>query len=94
MVTPDLLQLLPIPTDIFTDISMDFIFELPQSQGKNVIYVVVDRLMKYAHFMALTHPYLVATDTQRFLDNIYCLHGLPQTLVSDSDPVFINTFWK
>nr|GEV22261.1 Ty3/gypsy retrotransposon protein [Tanacetum cinerariifolium] len=54
--SPELLQPLPIPDTIFTDISMDFIGGLPMVKGKDTIFVVVDRLTKYAHFMVLGHP--------------------------------------
>lgn len=46
---------------------MDFIDGLPFSLGKRVIFVVVDRLSKAAHFMALQHPYTTLTVVQAFL---------------------------
>ncbi|PKI64041.1 hypothetical protein CRG98_015573 [Punica granatum] len=87
---PGLLQPLPMPRSVFTDITMDFIEGLPKSMGKEVVFVVVDRCIKYAHFMALPHP-MVA---QVFLDNVLKLHGMPKTIVSDQDPVFLSKFWQ
>ena len=89
---PGLLQPLPIPTQIWQDISMDFIDSLSVSQGKSTILVVVDRLSKYAHFIAVTHPYTAKNIAQLFLDHIYKLHGLPKTIVSDRDTVFMSLF--
>lgn len=53
------------------DISMDFVEGLPPSQGKTVIFVVVDQLSKYAHFIPLSHPYTALEVAQAYLDNIF-----------------------
>lgn len=67
---------------------MDFIEGLPKSHGKEVIFVFVDRLTKFAHFIPLAHPFNVQTVAQAFIDNIIRLHGSPIAIVSDRDQQF------
>ncbi|GMJ04991.1 hypothetical protein HRI_004168300 [Hibiscus trionum] len=89
-----LLQPLAIPNAIWSSISMDFIEGLPQSKKRDCIFVVVDRLTKYAHFVALAHPFTAKSIAQVFLENIFKLHGLPVDIVCDRDRIFMSTFWK
>ncbi|XP_055960653.1 transposon Tf2-1 polyprotein [Mercurialis annua] len=88
-----LLQPLPVPSQVWSDISMDFIDALPPSSGKSVLFVVVDRFSKYAHFIPMSHPYSAVSVARIFFDNIYKLHGLPETIVSDRDVIFTSAFW-
>ena len=73
---------------------MYFIEGLPKFKDFIVIFVVVDRLSKYAHFLTLSHLYSALTIAQLFFDNIYRLHGLPNNIVSDRDKIFISRFWQ
>jgi hypothetical protein len=68
-----LLAPLPIPQLALSFISMDFVEGLPKSGTKNTILVVVNRLTKYAHFIALSHPFIAQTIAQLFIDNIFKL---------------------
>ncbi|KAL0402537.1 UNVERIFIED_CONTAM: hypothetical protein Slati_4283600 [Sesamum latifolium] len=89
---PRLLQPLPIPDQAWSCISMDFIEGLPNSKGKDSILVVVDRLTKYSHFLALKHPYTTVSVAKIFFDNTYKLHRLPVSIVTDRDKVFTSRF--
>lgn len=73
---------------------MDFIEGLPASQGKSVIWVVVDRLTKYSHFIALSHPYTAKSLALIYMQQVFRLHGLPHSIVSDRDTLFTSQFWK
>lgn len=88
------MQPLLIPTDAWQDISLDFIERLPTSQHKNAILVVVDRLTKYGHFTALSHPYTVVSVVNLFIQNIFRLHGMPRSIASDRDPTSVSQFWN
>lgn len=92
--SPGLLSPLPIPSGAWQDLSMDFIEGLPKVNVYSIIYVVVDRFTKYAHFIAIKHPFIVASVATVFFDSIVKLHGKPKTIVSHRDKVFITNFWQ
>lgn len=62
--------------------------------GFTVIFVVVDRVSKYAHFVPLKHPYTALTVGTVFLREVVWLHGIPESIVSDRDKVFLSLFWR
>jgi hypothetical protein len=92
--SPGTLQPLPIPPAIWRDISMDFVVGLPKSGNKLIIMFIIDFLFKYAHFCALQHPFTTSIVAQLFMDQVFKLHGMPHSIVSDHDPTFTNNFWK
>lgn len=91
---PGLLEPLPLPTKVWEGISMDFVEGLPMSQGKNVIMVVVNQYSKFALFIPLQHPFPTIKVANAFFDEIFHLHGLPKSIVSNRDKVFLSSFWQ
>ena len=89
-----LLRPLTIPKQVWSDVLMDFIEGLPPSNCHTVIMVVVDRLTKYVHFVPLKHPFTSKTVAKEFITYIVKLHGIPTSIVSDKDKIFVSSFWK
>ena len=89
-----LLQPLPIPKQKWEGISMDFVTGLPMVQGKNSVYVVVDRLTKYAHFFPVSTESTAHQIAELFFKEVFRLHGLPRSIISDRDNKFISQFWQ
>jgi hypothetical protein len=91
---PGLLQPLPVPDAAWEVLSLDFVEGLPHSGQYNCILVVVDKLTKFAHFIPLRHPFTTLTMAKAYLDNVYKLHGMPISMISDRDRVFTSKLWK
>jgi hypothetical protein len=85
---------LVVPSGVWHDIMLDFVEGFAKVSYRSVILMVVDRFFKYAHFLALRHPYSTITIAKAFFDTIVLIHGVPQSIVSDRDPVFTSVLWK
>lgn len=89
-----LLQPLPVPSGAWQALTMDFIEGLPSSKSYNSILVAVNRYTKYAHFIALKHPFTSQTVARVVLDKVIKLHEFPHTIVSNRDHIFTSAFWN
>jgi len=77
-----------IPEKPWMHISADFITKLPLAQEYNVILVVVDRLTKMVYFIPTTEKTSVEGLARLFRDNVWKLHGLLESIISDRGPQF------
>ena len=89
-----LLSPLSTPVRPWSDISMDFIVELPKSKDMTTILVVVDRLTKMSHFIPLRCLPTADIAADCFINNIFKLHGFPDSIISDRGSQFTSEFWN
>ena len=74
---------------------MDFITHLPRTSWKHdAIWVIVDRLTKSAHFLAVRMTFTLEEFYRLYIREIFWLHGVPVSIISDMDPKFMAYFWK
>ena len=71
---------------LWMHISADFITKLPLVQGYDSILVVVDRLTKMVYFIPTTEKISAEELARLFRDNMWKLHGLPESIISDRGP--------
>jgi hypothetical protein len=87
------LQPLSIPEWKWENICMDFIVGLPHtSRGYKSIWVVVDRLTKSTHFIPVATTYRVMQYAELYMSHIIRYHGMPKTIISDSDLSLLLAF--
>ena len=82
------LKLSEVPEKPWTYLIVNFITKLPLVAGKDAILVVYDRLSKMTHFMVTTEKTTAEELARLFRDNMWKLHGLPESMVSDRRPQF------
>ena len=72
-----------VPERLWQHISVDFIMKLPVSKGHDLILVVCDRFSKMSHFVAMTEKTTAEGLARLFRDNVWKLHGLPESVILD-----------
>jgi hypothetical protein len=89
------IQPLEVPEWKWSSISMDFIVGLPRTpRGNNMIWVIVDRLTKSAHFIPMKDIWSKKELAMAYRKHVLKLHGVPKDIVSDRDSRFISKFWQ
>ena len=83
---------LPVPHRPWEDLSLDFIIKLSLYHGNTIILVVVDRFSKGIHLGLLPPAHTAHVVASLFMEIIVKIHGIPRSLVSDRDPLFVNRF--
>jgi len=88
------LKLSKVPEKLWTHLTVDFITKLPVAAGKDAILVVYNRLSKMTHFVATTEETLAEGLARLFRDNMWKLHGLLESVISDRRPQFAAELMK
>nr|GFA33585.1 hypothetical protein [Tanacetum cinerariifolium] len=77
------------------NITMDFVTKLPKTAaGQDMIWVIVDRLTKSAHFLPMREDDMLEKLTRQYLKEVVSRHGVPVSIISDRDGRFTLKFWK
>ncbi|GJR43856.1 putative reverse transcriptase domain-containing protein [Tanacetum coccineum] len=84
-----------IPEWKLENITMDFVTKLPKaSSGRDMIWVIVDRLTKSAHFLPAKENDSTEKLTRQYLKEVVSRHGVPVSIISDRDGRFVSQFWQ
>ncbi|GKD28811.1 putative reverse transcriptase domain-containing protein [Tanacetum coccineum] len=91
----DISMYVKIPEWKWENITMDFISKLPRtSSGHDSIWVIVDRLTKSAHLLAIHEDYKIERLTRLYINEIIARHGVSVSIISDHDSYFTSRFWQ
>ena len=76
----------------WSEVSMDFITDLPTSEGKDIVFAVIERLTKHAHLISISSKEKTNQVANIYVNNIFKFHGFPKVIVSDRGPKFTSEF--
>jgi len=83
-----------VPERLWQYILVDLITKLPVSRGYDSVLVVCDRFLKILHFIVTTEKTTVEELARLFRDNVWKLHGLLESVISDRGPYFAAGLMK
>ncbi len=87
------LKQLPIPSRLWSSISMDFIKQLPDSKGFSTILVIIDCLTKQVIFIPSHNMVDAPQVAQLFLIHVFSKHRVPVHITSDQGSEFVSHFF-
>jgi len=88
------MQRIDLPEWKWEHVTMDFVTGLPRTRrSHDAIWVIVDRLTKSAHFLAIRTTLPLEDLARLYIDEIVRLHGVPVSIISDRDTRFTSRFW-
>ncbi|KAG9217547.1 hypothetical protein CCMSSC00406_0008474 [Pleurotus cornucopiae] len=89
-----LLHSLPVPDDCLQDIALDFMGPLPPDEGFNYLLTITDRLGADIRLIPCRKDVTAERVAALFFDHWHCENGLPRTITSDRDKLFVSRFWS
>ncbi|KAL0154660.1 hypothetical protein M9458_048923, partial [Cirrhinus mrigala] len=89
-----LLQPLPLPQRPWSHIAIDFITDLPSSQGNTTIFTIVDRFSKACRLIPIPKLPSALEAAELLCNQVFRFYGLPEDIVSDRGPQFTSRLWS
>ena len=76
------------------DVTMNSVVGLPKTKlGNSIIWVTVDRLTKFVYLLPMKNPATTVKFIEMYMENVPCLHGVPNSIVLDHELIFTSKFW-
>ena len=85
---------LPVPTEPFSSIAIDFAGLFPSDNNKELILVVLDRFTGCTYLIPVSQNITAVETANILIERIFSVHGFPTSIVSDEDPRFTSHFWQ
>ncbi|KAL0200166.1 hypothetical protein M9458_003353, partial [Cirrhinus mrigala] len=85
---------LPIPNRPWSHLGVDFMTDLPSSDGNTCILVIVDRFSKFCRLLPLKGLPTAMETAESLFNHVFRYYGIPEDIVSDRGPQFISRVWK